>query len=84
VEFKQESSQGKGNGTRVLGSRMVDKVMNARKSGVEGRETKPKSRGLINTNERSDVGRMMSKSSLDMKLKHVVCFTYILPFSLRL
>jgi hypothetical protein len=84
VESKQESSQGKGNGTRVLGSRMVDKVMNARKSGVEGRETKPKSRGLINTNERSDVGRMMSKSSLDMKLKHVVCFTYILPFSLRL
>jgi hypothetical protein len=75
VESKQESSQGKGNGTHVLGSRMVDKVMNARKSGVEGRETKPKSRGLINTNERSNVGRIMSKSSLDMKLEHVVCFT---------
>ena len=84
VESKQERSQGKGNGTtHVLGSRMVDKVMNARKSGAEGRETKPKSRGLINANERSDVGRMMSNSSLDMKLKHyVLCFTYIHPFSL--
>lgn len=77
VESKQESSsQAKGNGTHVLGSRMVDKVMNARKSGAQGRETKPKSRGLININERSDFGRMMSKSSLDMKFKHVVCFTF--------
>ncbi|XP_062148954.1 uncharacterized protein LOC133857674 [Alnus glutinosa] len=80
VESKQESSsQGNvtaqkggvltGNGTHVFGSRMVDKVMNARKSGAEGRETKPKSRGLIN--ESSDFGMMTSKSSLDIKFKHM-------------
>lgn len=88
VEYsKQESSQGNvstaqkggvltGNGTHVLGSRMVDKVMNARKSGAhdQGRETKPKSRGLIN--ESSDFGRIMSKSSLDIKFKRMVCFTF--------
>jgi len=89
VESKQESSSRgnvtaqkggvlTGNGTHVFGSRMVDKVMNARKSGAEGRETKPKSRGLIN--ESSDFGRMTSKSSLDIKFKHMVRFI-ILAFS---
>ncbi|KAK9293252.1 hypothetical protein L1049_021243 [Liquidambar formosana] len=45
--------------------------MNARKASVaEEREQKPKSlRGSIN--EGSGFGRMMSKSSLDMALKHM-------------
>lgn len=77
VESKQESSQGNvaaqrigvlpGNGTHVFGSRMVDKVMNARKSSAEGRETKPKSRGLLN--ESSAFGGTSSKSSTDMTSK---------------
>ncbi|KAB1222303.1 hypothetical protein CJ030_MR2G016184 [Morella rubra] len=74
----QETSQGNvtgqkgrllsGNGTHVLGSRMVEKVMNARKSGAEGRESKTKSRGSISEN--SGFGRMVSKSSLDIASKH--------------
>ncbi|CAL5363042.1 unnamed protein product [Camellia sinensis] len=59
-----------GNGTQILGSRMVDKFMNARKSIAEERETKLKFHGSIN--ESSGFGRtMMSKSSLDMALKHM-------------
>ncbi|KAA8538837.1 hypothetical protein F0562_025529 [Nyssa sinensis] len=57
-------------GTQVLGSRMVDKFMNARKSSTEDRETNPKLRsGSIN--ESSGFGRIMSKTSLDMALKHM-------------
>ncbi|THF95890.1 hypothetical protein TEA_024398 [Camellia sinensis var. sinensis] len=59
-----------GNGTQILGSRMVDKFMNARKSIAEERETKLKFHGSIN--ESSGFGRtMMSKSSLDTALKHM-------------
>ncbi|KAL7252351.1 hypothetical protein ACSBR1_007020 [Camellia fascicularis] len=59
-----------GNGTQILGSRMVDKFMNARKSIAEERETKLKFHGSIN--ESSGFGRtMMSKSSLGMALKHM-------------
>ncbi|KAF5482302.1 hypothetical protein F2P56_002884 [Juglans regia] len=61
----------------VLGSRMVDKVMNARKSGAEGRESKPKSRGFNNkaADQSSGFGRMMQSktTSLDMAMKHGVC-----------
>ncbi|KAF5959228.1 hypothetical protein HYC85_000437 [Camellia sinensis] len=61
-----------GNGTQILGSRMVDKFMNARKSIAEERETKLKFHGSIN--ESSGFGRtMISKSSLDMALKHMFC-----------
>lgn len=49
---------------------MVEKMMNARKLGAEERESKPKSRGFVN--ESSGFGRMLSKSSLDMALKHMV------------
>ena len=45
-------------------------MMNARKLGTEERESKPKSRGFVN--ESSGFGRMLSKSSLDMALKHMV------------
>ncbi len=92
VESKQENTQGNNttmttqkagriqtanNGTNVLGSRMVEKMMNARKSGVDQeRESKPKLRGFIN--ESSGYGRMMSKSSLDMALKHMVRFTLLI------
>ncbi|KAL7253503.1 hypothetical protein ACSBR1_007940 [Camellia fascicularis] len=59
-----------GNGTQILGSRMVDKFMNARKSIAEEIETKLKFHGSIN--ESSGFGRtMMPKSSLDMALKHM-------------
>ena len=92
MESKQENTQGNNttmtsqkagriqtanNGTNVLGSRMVEKMMNARKSGVDQeRESKPKLRGFIN--ESSGYGRMMSKSSLDMPLKHMVRFTLLI------
>ncbi|KAK4551223.1 hypothetical protein RGQ29_032456, partial [Quercus rubra] len=61
------------NSTSVLGSRMVEKMMNARKLGAEERESKPKSRGFVN--ESSGFGRMLSKSSLDMALKHMIRIT---------
>ncbi|KAI8555969.1 hypothetical protein RHMOL_Rhmol05G0216700 [Rhododendron molle] len=58
-----------GNGTQFLGSRMVDKFMNARKSSTEEKETRSNLRGSIN--ESYGYGRnMMSKSLLDMTLKH--------------
>ncbi|KAI3501677.1 hypothetical protein L1887_29631 [Cichorium endivia] len=56
-----------GNGGQFLGSRMVDKIMNARKSSVEEKETKVKLNGSIN--EGSGYGRMMAKSSLDTETK---------------
>lgn len=63
-----------GNGTQFLGSRMVDKFMNARKSSTEEKETRSNLRGSIN--ESYGYGRnMMSKSLLDMTLKHTVCFS---------
>ncbi|XP_058215708.1 uncharacterized protein LOC131326838 isoform X2 [Rhododendron vialii] len=58
-----------GNGTQFQGSRMVDKFMNARKSSTEEKETRSNLRGSIN--ESYGYGRnMMSKSLLDMTLKH--------------
>ncbi|XAR71497.1 hypothetical protein NMG60_11028792 [Bertholletia excelsa] len=59
------------NGGQVLGSRMVDKFMNARKATVEDKETKAKFRGSIN--KMSGFGRLTSKSSSssDMALKHM-------------
>lgn len=63
-----------GNGTLVLGSRMVEKLMNARKSAGEGRKIKPKSRGFMNDSSYG-FGRMVSKTSMDMALKHMVCLS---------
>ncbi|KAI3728141.1 hypothetical protein L6452_16771 [Arctium lappa] len=57
----------KGNGGQILGSRMVDKIINARKSSIEEKETKLKLNGSIN--EGSGYGRIMPKSSLDMETK---------------
>ncbi|KAF8391742.1 hypothetical protein HHK36_021976 [Tetracentron sinense] len=81
IEFKQESEQHSattkgrieaGNGTLIFGSRMVEKVMNARKSvSGEERETKSKSKSLGSPNESSGFGRMISKSSFDMAFKHM-------------
>ncbi|KAL4570305.1 hypothetical protein LXL04_025957 [Taraxacum kok-saghyz] len=48
-----------GNGGQFLGSRMVDKIMNARKSTVEEKKVNS------SINEGSGYGRMMAKSSLD-------------------
>lgn len=85
MQYKQESEGNlttqKGrtqtaNGAQVLGSRMVDKVMNARKSGAEERETKPNLRGLITENPA--YGRTTSKSSLDMALKHMVWIYFLI------
>ncbi|KAM7524407.1 hypothetical protein LguiA_014309 [Lonicera macranthoides] len=61
-------------GGQVLGSRMVDKFLNARKTCAEERElTKPNQGGFYGSiNESSGFGRMISKSSLDMAVKHMV------------
>lgn len=59
-----------GNGTLVLGSRMVEKLMNARKSAGEERKIKPKSRGFTNDSSYG-FGRMVSKTSMDMAFKHM-------------
>ncbi|KAL2469437.1 Uncharacterized protein Adt_37573 [Abeliophyllum distichum] len=58
-----------GNRGQVLGSRMVDKFMNSRMSSAEERQTKVKMNGSIN--ESSGFSRLMSKSSLDVALKHM-------------
>ncbi|GFZ11290.1 hypothetical protein Acr_22g0006880 [Actinidia rufa] len=64
----QLAGRSEGNGTQILGSRMVDKFMSARKlSAAEDRETNSK----LPLRESSGVGRIMSKSSLDMALKHL-------------
>lgn len=61
-------------GGQVLGSRMVDKFLNARKTCAEERQlTKPNKGGLYGSiNESSGFGRMISNSSLDMAVKHMV------------
>ncbi|KAF8393715.1 hypothetical protein HHK36_019913 [Tetracentron sinense] len=76
MEVKQESERevttrkgirSSSDGSVVVGSRMVEKVMNARKAGgAEEKETKPKS-----LNESLGFGRMISRNSLDMALKHM-------------
>lgn len=66
------------NGTQIFGSRMVEKVMNARKLGAEEREAKAKLQSTTNTNNNSangstsGFGKMMPKSSSVMALKHMV------------
>lgn len=50
------------NGGQFLGSRMVDKIMNARKSSIEEKKL---NRSL---NEGSGYGRIMSQGSLDLVL----------------
>lgn len=59
-----------GIGTQLLGSRMVDKFMNARKSSTEERETMSKLRGSINESS-GYVRIMMSKSLVDIAQKHM-------------
>ncbi|KAK4425005.1 hypothetical protein Salat_1694100 [Sesamum alatum] len=81
-----------GNRAQVLGSRMVDRFMNARISNADERRAKIKLNGSMNDNstipdgearqankvklngsmnENSGFGRLMSRSSLDMALKHM-------------
>ncbi|XP_011091749.1 uncharacterized protein LOC105172109 [Sesamum indicum] len=80
-----------GNRAQVLGSRMVDRFMNARISNAEEIRAKIKLNGSMNENstvpkgearqvnvklndsmnENSGFGRLMSRSSLDMALKHM-------------
>nr|XP_043639856.1 uncharacterized protein LOC122610969 [Erigeron canadensis] len=52
-----------GNGGHFLGSRMVDKLMNARKLNIEEKKLNS------SINEGSGYGRIMSKASLDMEPK---------------
>lgn len=74
---------------QVLGSRMVERFMNARISNAEENRAKINMNGSLNEsykvssgnnkmvkvngslNESSGFGRLMSKSSLDMALKHM-------------
>lgn len=71
---RQKESDQKGRiQTQILGSRMVEKVMNARKSGAEERETKANFRGSNNSEVNAGfiARNMMPKSSLNnMSLKH--------------
>ena len=94
VEYKQDSEgnlttqkgifvkQQTANRAQVLGSRMVDKVMNARKSAgaAEERETKPNVRaGLVTENP--DYRRLAPKNPLNMaQLKHMVWIYFLLPY----
>ncbi|KAB5538603.1 hypothetical protein DKX38_016136 [Salix brachista] len=77
------SSKGKtvtgNNGAQIFGSRMVDKVMNARKFGDEDREAKPSQSATKSANSSANAspgqgfGRMMmTKSQMDMAFKHMV------------
>ncbi|XP_068648461.1 uncharacterized protein, partial [Aristolochia californica] len=68
-DTQKEKAQGS-NGGIIFGSRMVEKVMNARKS-VAGEEKDPKPRYRVSSDV-SGFGRMLSKSSLDMALKHMI------------
>ncbi|KAL9162496.1 hypothetical protein ABFS82_07G093500 [Erythranthe guttata] len=63
----QQEVGDRGGGGQVLGSRMVDRFMNARinSSGEERQNAK------IKVNESSGFGRLMSKTSLDMAIKHM-------------
>ncbi|KAG9446868.1 hypothetical protein H6P81_012996 [Aristolochia fimbriata] len=76
VHDKDQKDKGQGrlsnNGGAFLGSRMVEKVMNARKS-VAGDEKEPKPRfRVVSGGDGTGFGRMLSKSSLDMAdLKHM-------------
>ncbi|KAI3470160.1 hypothetical protein Pfo_026823 [Paulownia fortunei] len=92
-------AQQAGNRAQVLGSRMVDRFMNARISSAEDRQAKLKLNGSMNEssrvssaeerqakiklngsmNESSGFGRLMSKSSLDMALKHMELFQEYSP-----
>lgn len=76
-ELRKEGKLEGGNGF-VLGSRMVEKVVNARKSG-RGEEQDPRPKFLVSGVDGSGFGRLMSKSSLDMALKHMARF-YMLTF----
>ncbi|KAJ0082447.1 hypothetical protein Patl1_11911 [Pistacia atlantica] len=81
---KVEAKEGEGkrmvvhsgnNGTQnnFVGSKMVEKMMNARKNSIgdqERSETKTKTRGG-SISHGNAFGSMMSKSSLDMALKHM-------------
>ncbi|XP_038703827.1 uncharacterized protein LOC120000026 [Tripterygium wilfordii] len=82
VESKPESSQTAGNGTQFMGSRMVEKVMNARKlsgsGGAFADQGKMYSRaaaGSVNGSPSASgfgFAGMTSKSSPDVALKHMV------------
>ncbi|KAK9137497.1 hypothetical protein Sjap_008091 [Stephania japonica] len=60
-----------GNGSLVFGSKMVEKVMNARKSIPVVQEKEVKLKARITMHESSGFGGMKSKSSLHMPLKHM-------------
>ncbi|KAF9674508.1 hypothetical protein SADUNF_Sadunf10G0134500 [Salix dunnii] len=68
------------NGAQIFGSRMVDKVMNARKFVAEEREAKPKQQSATksanssaNASPGQGFGRMMmTKSQMDVAFNHMV------------
>ncbi|XP_012837557.1 PREDICTED: zonadhesin-like [Erythranthe guttata] len=61
----QQHVGNRGGGGQVLGSRMVDRFMNSRISSGDERQS-----AKIKVNESSGFGRLMSKTSLDMAIKH--------------
>lgn len=99
----QSSGGGGGGGNRVqiVGSKMVDRLMNARMLNAEDQRSKIKLNGSMNErsrscnveerqpkiklngslNESSGFGRLMSKNSLDMALKHMVLLSSFLSFA---
>ncbi|XP_058103477.1 uncharacterized protein LOC131247049 [Magnolia sinica] len=72
--LKESGSKGKnlpGNGSMVIGSRMVEKMMNARK--LDGGETKdPKHKYRVSDKDISGIGRTVSEDSLNLALKRMV------------
>jgi len=71
IEPKANNSTG--NGTLVIGSRMVERMMNARRSSTGGEAAKDRDQA----SERPRIGRLMSKTSVDMALKQLVCDAHI-------
>ncbi|KAG8641518.1 hypothetical protein MANES_12G000800v8 [Manihot esculenta] len=77
ITQKGKTETGNNNGTQIVGSRIVEKVMNIRKLIVEEREAKaPKPQtapaAITSNGSSSGFGRIISKTSGEMAHKHMV------------
>lgn len=61
-----------GNGTLVAGSKMVEKMMNARRSVSRVDQKDGQAKDQNQANERASIGRLMSRTSLDMARRQMV------------
>ncbi|KAJ9176053.1 hypothetical protein P3X46_011403 [Hevea brasiliensis] len=76
ITQKGKFQLGNNNGTQIVGSRIVEKVMNVRKLIVEEREAKaPKPQAATTTTNNESAGgfgKIVSKTSGEMAIKHMV------------